>query len=135
MTEQALATAGQQQNPLFTLLADPGKLKDVPIDTVERLLALQREMVDAQARREFNEAFTAAQHEMTPVRRMARNTQTGSLYARAEHVERMLDPISIGTGSRGRCPQPTARWLTTCGSLCASGTSVVIMRTTRSMRR
>ena len=86
-----IATTGP--TPLDAILADPEKLKDLPVETMERLFALQREARSDQAREDFSRAFNAVQAEMTPVKKRGKNTHTGSMYARAEDVAAMLDPI------------------------------------------
>lgn len=78
---------------LAQILAEPDRLKEIPVETVERLFALDREFRADRARSEFAAAFNAVQGEMSPVRRAAKNSQTASFYARAEHVAGMLDPI------------------------------------------
>ena len=58
-----------QQSPLAQLLADPDRLKKFPIETVERLFALDREMRQDGARTEFSHAMHALQGDLTPVRK------------------------------------------------------------------
>ena len=82
-----------QPSPLAQLLADPDRLKEFPIETVERLFALDREMRQDGARTGFSHAMHALQGDLTPVRKAAKNDQTGSWYARLEDVEAMLDPV------------------------------------------
>lgn len=82
-----------QQSPLAQLLDDPDRLKDFPIETIERLSALHRELRQDAAREAFADAFHDLQGDMTPVRKSARNTHTKSWYARLEHIEAMLDPL------------------------------------------
>lgn len=99
-------------NPLATLLADTDKLKELPIDTVERLFEMDRRMRADGAREAFHEAFAEVQGELQPVVKRAKNAQTGSVYALAEDVERMANPILTRHGfSRSisqseTCPQP-----------------------------
>ena len=85
--------ATTEKSPLAKILADPDRLKEFPIETVERLFALDREMRQDAARQEFSLAFHALQGDLTPVRKLAKNDQTGSWYARLEDVEAMLDPL------------------------------------------
>ena len=94
MNEVATTTA----SPLDLILADPDKLKDLPVETVERLFAVQREARADIARSEFAIAFHQAQSEMTPVRKAARNSQTNSMYAKAEDVDDMLKPVLLENG-------------------------------------
>ena len=85
--------ATQAQDPLSAILADSKQLKEIPIDTVERLFALKLKYDDRQAEREFNVAFNVAQSELLPVAKKGWNPHTKSFFARAEHVQAMLDPI------------------------------------------
>ena len=91
--QKSTEIAQPQVSPLNALLADPDKLKEFPIETVERLFALDVEHQKRKARIEYSKAFNAVQADMTPVRKTAKNTQTGSLYAKLDEVTRMLDPI------------------------------------------
>ena len=86
-----VAVAGS--TALDALLADPERLKDLPVETMERLFALQREARADAAKERFHEAFHKLQSEMTPVRKAATNKQTNSMYAKAEHVDGMLQPL------------------------------------------
>ena len=87
-----------QPSALATLLSDPERLKDYPIETVERLFELDKQVRAEASRREFNVAFNALQSELTPVRKKGRNDQTRSAYARAEDVNAMLQPIIVKNG-------------------------------------
>ena len=91
-------TVQETPSALQVLLADPDRLKDYPVETVERLYALDKDIRADRAKREFAEAFNRVQKQMTPVKRMAKNTQTGSMYAKAEHVFEMLDPLILKDG-------------------------------------
>ena len=114
-----LPAAAPAPNALAQLLGDPDKLKDFPVDTVERLFALDREMRKDRAEQEFAEAFNAVQADMTPVRKLAKNSQTGSMYALAEHVDAMLQPLLVRhgfsmSGSASPCDTPdTVRFMLT----------------------
>lgn len=96
-------------NPLAAILAEPDRLKDLPIETVSKLYEIDKEMRRERARQDFAAAFTAVQVEMTPVRRAATNSHTRSRYARLEHVTAMLDPIIQAHGfSRSVSTEPGA---------------------------
>ena len=88
-----LATTGP--TPLDAILADPEKLRDLPVETMERLFALQREARSDMAREAYAVAFHALQGDLTPVRKTATNrgTTPHSMYAKAEAVNAMLDPV------------------------------------------
>jgi hypothetical protein len=70
-------------------------VKDPTIDVakLESLLRMQREIVADDARLQFNRAMSAAQGEMQPVLRNARNDQTNSRYANLEAVDAAIRPI------------------------------------------
>jgi hypothetical protein len=66
---------------------------NVDIDKMERLMAMRERLLEREAQMEFNAAMAAAQAEMEPVARDARNTQTNSDYARLEAIARAITPI------------------------------------------
>ena len=78
---------------LAEIMRNPAQLKEFPIDVVERLYEMDKEMRAEAARREYIAAMHALQGELTPVRKRGRNTDNGSMYARLDDIERMLDPL------------------------------------------
>ena len=92
------AVAKAEPTALATLLADPDKLREFPIETVERLFALDREMRNDAAKVDYATAFNAVQADMTPVRKAGHNPSTKSNYALAEHIDEMLQPLLIRHG-------------------------------------
>ena len=91
-----LATTGP--TPLDAILADPEKLKDLPVETMERLFALQREARSDQAKAEFFTAFHSLQSELEPIKAHGWNKHTKSHYARLDDVDRMLGPLTLKHG-------------------------------------
>ena len=96
---------------LDTLLSDPERLAAVPVETVERLYAIHRDIEADLSRRAFAVAFNTLQSRMTPVHKKATNTHTASRYVLAEHVHAMLAPLLHEEGfawssSMGDCPTP-----------------------------
>ena len=87
-----------QPSPLNALLADTDKLRDFPIATVERMLAMQTELAETAARQAFAEAMLLVQREVEPVVANARNPETGSVYAKLDAVSRTLDPVMLEHG-------------------------------------
>jgi hypothetical protein len=83
----------ESADPLSILLKDPVALSGFPVDVLERLVALHAKAQADLARKEFSAAMNRVQSRLRPVQRTASNTQTGSLYATAEAIERMLLPI------------------------------------------
>ena len=96
----ALQTQGKssEKSPLEILLADTEKLKNVPIETVERLFALQERHDDRRAQIEFNVAMNHVQQEIEPVRRLGKNKSNNSTYARLEDISRSVDPVLVRNG-------------------------------------
>jgi hypothetical protein len=62
-------------------------------DKLEALLRMQRQIVADDAKLRFNRAMSAAQAEMTPVVRDARNSQTNSRYASLDAIDAAIRPI------------------------------------------
>ena len=88
-----LAPAPAPADPITAMLADAEKLAALDVDKLREMLAMQERLQAGQAKREFNAAFNTVQARMTPVRRVARNKHTASMYARAEDVDKMIDPL------------------------------------------
>ena len=98
----------REPTALDRLLADPERLKEFPIETLERMMALAKDQRAEQARLSFFVAFNSVQEAMTPVRKTAENAATTSLYAKLETVTKMLDPLLIGWGfSRSLTTEPS----------------------------
>ena len=103
--------ATPEPSALAKLLADPDRLRDFPIETVERLFVLDRQIRADAARQEYFQAFNEVQSKMTPVRKLGWNPHTKSTFAKLEDVCRMLDPLVNAHGfsqsvSTGDCPIP-----------------------------
>ena len=94
--ETAIMKVEPGQSALDQLLADPERLKEYPIETVERMFDLNLKLRAEEDRREFAVAFNRVQgdEDMKPVVAKGRNeAYKGSMYAKAEDVGKMLDPI------------------------------------------
>ena len=68
------------------------------IDTIERLAALQREMVEYEAKVSFNEAMQRVQDKMRPISSDMNNLQTKSRYASYAKLDKSLRPIYSAEG-------------------------------------
>ena len=71
---------------------------EVDIDKMERLLQMQERVMDREGKMAFNAAMAAAQAEMEPVARDARNAQTSSNYARIEAIAKAIKPVTSRHG-------------------------------------
>jgi hypothetical protein len=75
-------------------MADP----TIDAGKLEVLVRLQREIVADDARLRFNRAMSAAQGEMAPIVRDARNASTSSRYAKLETIDAAIRPIYVRHG-------------------------------------
>ena len=64
-----MKTEPTASNPLAVVLSDPKRIAELDVDKLERLLEMQRKMDADGAARAFNQAFSAVQRELSPVRR------------------------------------------------------------------
>ena len=87
-----VTTAGPA-NPLTLILSEPEKINQLDTGKLKELMDLQERILDREASAAFALSFNKVQAEMRPVVRAAKNTHTASMYAKAEHVKQMLDPI------------------------------------------
>lgn len=81
----------------------------VDIEKMERLFAMQKEIMARQAETEFNAAMAAAQAEIPTIKGRKKNTQTGSFYADLVAVCDVAMPIITKHGfslsfGQGDCP-------------------------------
>lgn len=75
-------------------MADPS----IDVDKLQLLLTIQREIVAADTKLQFNRAMSLAQGDMVPVVRDAQNTQTNSKYATLERIDAVIRPIYVRHG-------------------------------------
>jgi hypothetical protein len=71
---------------------------DVPVDKMERLIAMQERILARDAEQKFNAAMSAAQKGMRPVAADMDNQQTKSRYASYAAIDRALRPIYTAHG-------------------------------------
>jgi hypothetical protein len=65
----------------------------VPMDRIERVMDMLREMRREQAEEDFNEAMASTQRELTPVARDSFNPQTRSKYASYHAIDKAIRPV------------------------------------------
>ena len=85
-------------NPLDALLANPEALAAFPVENLERIVTLQRQIREDDARQAYFVAFRDAQAELEPVGKDAWNDHTKSWYARVSTVMAAVDPIALRFG-------------------------------------
>ena len=94
-------TAGQDMaqaspgNALALLVNDPEKLRDFPVDVLERLFALNETNEANVAKRAYSVAFNAVQASLAAVEviRRGSNEHTRSRYAKLNDIQEVLDPL------------------------------------------
>lgn len=85
----ALALVPSPEEAMIRLAIDKG----APIETIERLVALQEKMIARQAETEFNLAMNKAQAELGRVATDLANTETHSRYASYAALDRKIRPV------------------------------------------
>jgi hypothetical protein len=85
--------------------------KGAPIETIERLVALQEKMLARKAEVEFNEALNRVQSKIKRVTPDLENPQTRSRYASYAAIDRVIRPIYSEEGfslsfTERDCPKP-----------------------------
>ena len=85
-------------SPLAALVTDTERLKELPIETVERLFELHERHEATEARKTFARAFVALQASVKPVAKSGHNQQTNSNYRLLDDVAAMLRPILVANG-------------------------------------
>ena len=102
MTQTAMTvapeTAVARQEPTMMQLLSMAVDRGAPIETVERLAKLQREMVEYQAKLAFDKAMQQAQSGMRRVGADATNPQTRSKYVTYGKLDATLRPIYSQAG-------------------------------------
>ena len=86
-------TVSSPGDALTLILQDIDKLRDFPVETLERLYDLQERSNKEHSRLAYNAAFLAVQQDLSPIVKKLKNDQTGSMYAALEDVSRMLMPV------------------------------------------
>lgn len=98
MTDTTAIARPAPADPLATILSDPQRLAEIDADKLDRLYEIAAKARAEAARVEFAAAMNRVQSRMTPVYKAARNSNTHSMYARAEDVEAMLMPLLVDAG-------------------------------------
>jgi hypothetical protein len=65
----------------------------VPMDRIERVMDMMREMRREQSQEDFNNAMADTQRELTPVARDSFNPQTRSKYASYHAIDKVIRPV------------------------------------------
>lgn len=90
---QHVQTRPDDYDPLISVIANAARDPATDVAKFEALFRLQREVMRDRAVQEFRRSMAAAQSEMHPVVRSAKNDQTNSKYARLETIDAAIRPI------------------------------------------
>lgn len=83
---------------MMQVIARASADKRVDVPKMRELIALQERIEDRNAQIAFDEALTAAQAEIHPIVKDAKNASTSSMYARLETISRAIDPVAVRHG-------------------------------------
>lgn len=109
MTHSSQIPAVTEATALIQAIERAALNPQVDIEKMERLFAMQKEIMARQAETEFNAAMAAAQSEIPTIKGRKKNTQTGSFYADLVAVCDVAMPIITRHGfslsfGQGDCP-------------------------------
>ena len=96
---------------LLAMLERVASNPEVPVEKLEKLLALQERILNRGSEDEFNRAMSAAQAEMRPISADCENPQTRSRYASYAKLDAALRPVYSKHGfalsfDEGETPKP-----------------------------
>lgn len=83
----------QKQDAMLSIIEKVATDPNCDVSKMEKMLDMQERIFNKNAEIEFNRAMVAAQKEMPMVVAKAMNTQTGSLYAKYEHLLQQIKPV------------------------------------------
>ena len=87
-----------QSDIMITAIMEIARNKDIDIDRVDRLMAMQKELKADDARTSYFGSMAKAQSAMAPISTDASNPQTKSRYASYHALDRAIRPIYTANG-------------------------------------
>lgn len=87
--ETALEVVDDQRDFIHRLATDPA----VDVEKLERLIAMQERAQERAAKAAFTKAFAKMQGELPEIKRLGKNPNLGSNYAKFEHIQRAIRPV------------------------------------------
>lgn len=82
-----------RQNPFLEMIERVASNPDIDADKIQKILDMQIQVMDREARDQFYDAMNRVQSKLPTVVKDARNQQTNSNYARHESIARAIKPI------------------------------------------
>jgi hypothetical protein len=95
---ERLPAATSETSAMISMFERLAHDPSVPMERIERVMDMIRDLRREQAEEDFNEAMAAAQQEMTPIARDSFNPQTRSKYASYAAIDKALRPIRTKYG-------------------------------------
>lgn len=86
-------TAIQGEPSLMNLIANMATDSGADVAKLEKLIELQNSVLDREAKKEFARDFIKMKPRLPRVISLHKNTQTSSMYAKLEDINRIIDPI------------------------------------------
>jgi len=81
------------QQPVMALIERMATDPAVDVEKLERLMAMHERLLERRARDEYAVAFVGLKPLLPRIARTKHNTQTGSMYAPLEDINKIVDPI------------------------------------------
>lgn len=91
--DNEIAEPQSETASILSLISQISQDPNVDLEKMERIIAMRDRDFERVARDRFNRAMTAAQAEMRPVARDAKNGGTGKNYASYEAISKAIQPI------------------------------------------
>jgi hypothetical protein len=96
--DDIVAPATNDADTIIRLIDKLVAMPDLPVERIEKMLAIHERMREEQARRAFNSALAEAQKDLKPIVKDADNDQTKSKYASLTALDEIARPIYTQNG-------------------------------------
>lgn len=91
-------SATEQTASMIDIIRTVALNPDVPVDKLERMLAMQERVLDRQAEQDFASAMVKVQMNMPAIKKDLNNSQTNSTYANLDSMNKVIKPIYTRNG-------------------------------------
>ena len=96
-SSEALSTVDETSG-MIKMIEQVALNPDVPVDKMERMLAMQERIMDRQSKQDFTAAMVRVQKSIPAIKKDRNNQQTRSNYATLEAINRVITPIYTREG-------------------------------------
>jgi len=91
-------TQSQHSDNIVRMIEQVAMNPDVPVDKMERIMAMQERILDRQAQQDFTAAMVRVQKSIPAIVKHRKNEQTNSAYADLDDINRVIKPIYSAEG-------------------------------------